>query len=78
MVDKPHGPDSPDAAADVGRAHLAVDAEQLGASVVGQRAHAKSGYVPPKLIKYGRLANLTATIGSKGKNDMNGKRKTGF
>jgi len=50
----------------------------LDSEIPGQPASAEPAYARPRLTRYGRLADVTATVGTKGKNDMSGPRKTGF
>lgn len=78
MADKSHRPNSHDAAGGTGGARRAHDTQGLDAAVPDQPANAKLGYAPPQLIKYGVLADLTAAVGTKGKKDMSGNRRTGF
>ncbi len=39
---------------------------------------APHAYAPPQLIVYGNLTAITAKVGSKGKRDGSGNRRTGY
>jgi hypothetical protein len=39
---------------------------------------AKRAYRPPTLAVFGGVSQLTHTVGSRGRNDMRGRRKTGY
>jgi len=39
---------------------------------------ADAGYRAPSLVVYGGIGPLTNAVGTKGKSDMSGARKTGF
>jgi len=59
-------------------------ASRRGASTTAQSASRTvdpspaDSYAPPRLLLYGKLRDFTLTTGTRGKNDMNGSRKTGF
>jgi len=38
----------------------------------------EGAYYPPHLVVYGSLAGITSAVGTKGRRDRSGNRKTGF
>ena len=77
MAGKSRRPNAPSAAGETDGMRRTTDADGLGAEAPGEPANAKAAYSPPHLIRYGRLADLTATAKPKGMADMAG-RKTGY
>jgi hypothetical protein len=54
------------------------DAPQLDATDDAGENQPRRAYTPPRLIVYGDARDLTQKVGSKGKLDGSGIRKTGF
>lgn len=44
----------------------------------GRAGHEPPAYAPPRLVVFGDVGRLTTRVGSKGKKDGGGNRRTGF
>ena len=57
-----------------------VPTQSVRPAPIARASHASAapGYAKPRLIVYGTLIAITAKVGSKGKWDRSGSRRTGF